>query len=94
MNVPILMLTAKDEEIDRVIGREMGADDYLPKPFSMREFIARVKALLRRVRMIREEIDKLSAPVKEVLQYDNLKIDTNRREVLLDISPLRILNGY
>ena len=53
------MLTAKDEEIDRVIGREMGADDYLPKPFSMREFIARVKALLRRVRMIREEIDKL-----------------------------------
>ena len=94
MNVPILMLTAKDEEIDRVIGLEMGADDYLTKPFSMREFIARVKALLRRVRMIREEIDKLSAPVKEVLQYDNLKIDTNRREVLLDISPLRILNGY
>ncbi|HZD57214.1 MAG TPA: response regulator, partial [Anaerolineales bacterium] len=44
MNVPILMLTARDDEIDRVIGLEMGADDYLTKPFSMREFLARVKA--------------------------------------------------
>jgi len=90
MNVPILMLTAKDEEIDRVIGLEMGADDYLTKPFSMREFIARVKALLRRVRMIREEIDNLSAPVKEILQYDNLKIDINRREVMFDNSTLSL----
>jgi DNA-binding response OmpR family regulator len=47
-SVPILMLTARDDEIDRVIGLEMGADDYLTKPFSMREFLARVKALLRR----------------------------------------------
>ena len=57
MNTPILMLTARDEEIDRVIGLEMGADDYLTKPFSMREFLARVKALLRRMRLIREEMD-------------------------------------
>ncbi len=49
-NVPILMLTARDDEFDRVLGLEMGADDYLTKPFSMREFMARVKAQLRRIR--------------------------------------------
>ena len=52
-SVPILMLTARDDEIDRVLGLEMGADDYLTKPFSMREFLARVKAQLRRARMAR-----------------------------------------
>ena len=56
MNVPIIMLTARGEEVDRVVGLEMGADDYLTKPFSMRELLARVKALLRRVRLIREEV--------------------------------------
>ena len=55
-NTPVLMLTARDDEIDRVVGLEVGADDYLPKPFSMRELIARVKAILRRVRLIREEV--------------------------------------
>ena len=54
MNVPIIMLTARDEEIDRVLGLEMGADDYLTKPFSMRELMARVKAQLRRSRYIRK----------------------------------------
>lgn len=57
MSVPILMLTAKTEEIDRVVGLEMGADDYITKPFSMRELMARVRAMLRRVRLIREEIE-------------------------------------
>ena len=90
MNVPILMLTAKDDEIDRVIGLEMGADDYLTKPFSMREFLARVKALLRRVRMIREEIDSQANPAKEILQLDNLIIDINRREVKLDDTALSL----
>ena len=55
MSVPILMLTARTEEIDKVVGLEMGADDYLTKPFNMRELMARVKALLRRVRLDREE---------------------------------------
>ena len=50
MTIPIMMLTARDEEIDRVIGLEIGADDYITKPFSMRELMARIKALLRRVR--------------------------------------------
>ena len=54
-NIPVLMLTARDDEIDRVVGLEVGADDYLAKPFSMRELIARIKALLRRVRLMREE---------------------------------------
>ena len=55
MSVPILMLTARDEEIDRVVGLEIGADDYMTKPFSMRELLARVKAQLRRVRLTRNE---------------------------------------
>jgi len=55
-NIPILMLTARDDEIDRVVGLEVGADDYMTKPFSMRELLARVKAMLRRVRLIREEM--------------------------------------
>ncbi len=55
MTTPILMLTARDDEIDRVVGLEVGADDYLTKPFSMRELMARVKAQLRRSRLLREE---------------------------------------
>ena len=55
LNVPILMLTARESEIDRVVGLEMGADDYITKPFHMRELIARIRAQLRRVRMVREE---------------------------------------
>jgi DNA-binding response OmpR family regulator len=80
------MLTARDDEIDRVVGLEVGADDYLPKPFSMRELIARVKALLRRVRLIREEVGTSAAEggQPQVMVFGNLTIDTGRREVLLD----------
>jgi DNA-binding response OmpR family regulator len=84
MNVPIMMLTAKEDEIDRVIGLEIGADDYLTKPFSMREFLARVKALLRRVRLIREEINISSGVKRDILQFENLLIDLKRREVKMD----------
>jgi DNA-binding response OmpR family regulator len=90
MITPILMLTAMDSEIDRVIGLEMGADDYLTKPFSMREFLARVKAQLRRVRMIRGEIDSDTSLVREIIQFGNLTLDLNRREVLLDGQPLAL----
>jgi len=86
MNVPIIMLTARDDEIDRVIGLEMGADDYLTKPFSMREFLARVKAQLRRVRLIREEFGSETAQPKEILQSSNLILDPTRREVRLNDS--------
>jgi DNA-binding response OmpR family regulator len=88
MTVPILMLTARDNEIDRVVGLEVGADDYLTKPFSMRELMARVKAQLRRTGMLREEMAKLKSPEmdspQEVLTLNNLKINLTRREVLLD----------
>jgi DNA-binding response OmpR family regulator len=90
MNTPILMLTARDDEIDRVIGLEMGADDYLTKPFSMREFLARVKAQLRRVRMIREEIEGEALPTTETLHFGNLMLDITRREVMLDNQILAI----
>jgi DNA-binding response OmpR family regulator len=88
MTVPILMLTARDDEIDRVVGLEVGADDYLTKPFSMRELMARVKAQLRRSGMLREEMTKLRTPEanapQEVHAFNNLKINLTRREVLLD----------
>src|SRR5271157_6359828 len=76
-SVPILMLTARDDEIDRVVGLEVGADDYLTKPFSMRELLARVKALLRRVRMIKEEIvtDGNSPKSNQVLTFGDLIVD-------------------
>ena len=90
MTVPILMLTARDEEIDRVIGLEIGADDYITKPFSMREFLARVKAQLRRVRLVREEVDSDIALTKETILFGNLTLDLTRREVLLDEKPLAL----
>jgi DNA-binding response OmpR family regulator len=91
MNVPILMLTARAEELDRVLGLEMGADDYLTKPFSMRELLARVKALLRRVRLIREELAAENGAVSvEELAFGDLTIDLARREVLLRREPLRL----
>jgi DNA-binding response OmpR family regulator len=85
MSVPILMLTARDDEIDRVVGLEVGADDYLTKPFSMRELLARVKAQLRRTEMVRQALEK-TPPADEshkILTFGNLKIDQTRREVTL-----------
>lgn len=89
MNTPILMLTARDDEIDRVVGLEVGADDYLTKPFSMRELMARVKAQLRRSRLVREELASLKPEIKhEVLAFGNLIINRTRQEVMLNDEPL------
>jgi DNA-binding response OmpR family regulator len=91
MNIPILILTARDDEIDRVIGLEVGADDYITKPFSMRELMARVKAHLRRDRLIRQEVSlQQEITAHEVLNFDNLALDLTRREVLLDGEPLTL----
>lgn len=88
MTTPVLMLTARDDEIDRVVGLEVGADDYMAKPFSMRELIARVKAMLRRVRLIREEVNTGEGgdgkPKQEIMEFDNLKIDMTRREITVN----------
>lgn len=78
-SLPILMLTAKAEEVDKIVGLELGADDYMTKPFSMRELMARVKALLRRV-----ELDKRAAKVSpgtEVLHGNGLSLDPATRQV-------------
>ncbi|MFN2285847.1 MAG: response regulator [Anaerolineae bacterium] len=95
-SVPILILTARTDEVDRVVGLEIGADDYVTKPFSMRELLARIKAHLRRERLIRETLTPLppvtrAADLKPPLSFDNLSIDLNRCEVMLDgdILPLK-----
>ena len=77
-NVPVIMLTAKGEEDDRVRGLEIGADDYITKPFSPRELVSRVRAVLRRVQIS-------SGASEDVIEVDDrLKIDFNRREVWVD----------
>lgn len=81
-NVPILMLTARDDEIDRVLGLELGADDYLTKPFSMRELLARVKAMLRRSQYAQDP-PGADSPQKPFLVFGDLVIDPVRHEVRL-----------
>ena len=81
-DVPILMLTARKEDIDKVVGLELGADDYLTKPFNPRELVARIKAVLRRYQTGR-------TPGKAI-EIDNLCIDTNRHEVTIDGQPLSL----
>ena len=78
INTPILMLTARDSEADRVVGLEMGADDYLTKPFSVRELQARVKAMLRRMDMLNKP-----APELDQLVVGSLVINIGQRKVLL-----------
>jgi DNA-binding response OmpR family regulator len=74
-SVPIIMLTARDDEVDKVLGLELGADDYITKPFSIREFRSRVRALLRRARLSPAEIEA------ETIDVDGVRIDLARRLV-------------
>ena len=78
--VPIIMLTAKSEEIDRVLGLEMGADDYITKPFSVREFIARVKAVFRRSKM---SVEQSELQQGTVLEFEGLSVDIEKRKVIV-----------
>jgi len=77
-DLPILMLTARDEDVDKIIGLEVGADDYLTKPFNPRELVARVKSILRRAVPERRE------PQERQLKHGSLDIDAGRREVRVD----------
>jgi two-component system, OmpR family, phosphate regulon response regulator OmpR len=87
---PILMLTARGDPMDRVIGLEMGADDYLPKPFEPRELLARLRAILRRSR---SRGGANEGQASDVLRYGRLEIDRGAREVRLDGAPCA-LTGY
>ena len=79
MNVPILMLTAKIEEVDKIVGLEIGADDYMTKPFSVRELLARIKAMLRRAKMAEPK-----GAEEAILSLGNLEIDISRYRATLD----------
>ena len=74
-NTPIIMLTAKSEELDKILGLELGADDYITKPFSVRELLARVKAVLRRVSIVE--------PENNILTFGDLVADFDKREILI-----------
>ncbi len=82
--VPIIMLTARDEEVDKVVGLEIGADDYITKPFSIREFRSRVKAHLRRARLAQ------GPPPEELIEIDGIAIDVPRRIVTVRGEPVQL----
>jgi DNA-binding response OmpR family regulator len=88
-SVPILMLTAKTDEVDRVVGLELGADDYLTKPFSMRELLARVKALLRRRDLLAAELSRVATSA-ERLSAGDLTIDLGEHRVMKAGSPVAL----
>ena len=88
MTVPILMLTARSEEIDKVVGLEIGADDYVTKPFGMREFLARVRAMLRRTQMVKEEARLPKDKTASSLKVGGLEIDIPCHQALLNGSAL------
>ena len=81
MTTPILMLTAKVGETDKVVGLELGADDYMTKPFSIREFLARIKAMLRRTEMTKQEAGSGKGPAPTVIKAGDLEIDLARHRV-------------
>lgn len=83
--VPVLMLTARGEEMDRVLGLEVGADDYLVKPFSYRELLARIRALLRRL-----ELDRQKTPPPEHLQVGKIRMDVAARRVWKDAQEINL----
>lgn len=88
MTVPILMLTAKAEEIDKIVGLELGADDYLTKPFSMRELLARVRANLRRNEIIKREAEQIKPVSPQTIHFGHIEIDLVRHSVTADGSIL------
>ena len=85
-SVPVLMLTARGDDIDRILGLEIGADDYLPKPFNPRELVARIRAILRRLENRSAEHDARH----DLLTNGNITLDVSRREVRVDDEPLSL----
>jgi len=87
VNIPVLMLTARSSELDRVLGLELGADDYLTKPFSIKELQARVKAILRRVDLSAKQ---LAAKPDEKIEVKSLLIDVSGRKVFIENHPVEL----
>lgn len=90
VNTPILMLTARGDEFDKVLGLELGADDYLTKPFSPREVVARVKAILRRTKNFEESSSTLDKAPEPIVELGQVKIYPERYEALLDEERLEL----
>mgnify|MGYP002743395015 FL=1 len=85
-NVPVMMLTAKGDDIDRVLGLELGADDYLPKPFNDRELVARIRAILRRSVSPSNNVDN----TKEILSFENVTLYLTRQTAMYDEKNLNL----
>ena len=85
-NVPVMMLTARGDDIDRVLGLELGADDYLPKPFNDRELVARIRAILRRSVSPSNNVDD----TKEILSFDNVTLYLTRQTAMYDEKNLNL----
>ena len=85
-DIPIIMLTARGEVMDRIVGLELGADDYLPKPFEPRELVARIQGILKRAQTNNETSKKPEA----VLTFETLRIDTGKRQVTMDENVLSL----
>jgi two-component system OmpR family response regulator len=97
-SVPVVFLSSRDDEIDRIVGLEMGGDDYLTKPFSPRELVARVRAVLRRVSPPEPAVTPASSPAPRVMQHGRLRVDLDRfqaywgeRELVLTVTELGIV---
>lgn len=84
-STPIIMITARIDDTDKIVGLELGADDYIPKPFNPREVVARVKSLLRRVRL-----DQSPASTPHVLVHGGLKLDLDQRALTIDLNPVEL----
>ncbi|HZW20810.1 response regulator [Noviherbaspirillum sp.] len=89
--LPVVMLTARDEEADRILGLEMGADDYLPKPFAVRELLARIRAVLRRTRMLPPNMQVTEAA--KMLAFGDWRLDTAARHLLEPDGTMVALSG-
>ncbi|TFV93958.1 response regulator, partial [Oxalobacteraceae bacterium OM1] len=89
--IPVLMLTARDEEADRILGLEMGADDYLAKPFAVRELLARIRAVLRRARMLPPNMQVTEAA--QMLAFGDWRLDTTERHLLDADNTMVALSG-
>uniref|UniRef100_UPI003566C408 winged helix-turn-helix domain-containing protein n=1 Tax=Puniceibacterium confluentis TaxID=1958944 RepID=UPI003566C408 len=88
--VPIIMLTAKGDDFDRVLGLEMGADDYLAKPFHSRELLARIRAVLRRSHSVGE---RPADPARRFIRFEGWRLDTAKRELVSDDDVVVLLGG-